>query len=130
MFSVFWSIHKLVIGNHCKKNYSCIFYGNTIMYFFTENKLLLIDKYETALQNGQMVPILVPEDAQKPMEFITSTTARRAVGVKTYNPFVFGNTGKILGFIQFDNTKNKSFKIGSKNVDTLTVFFIFVVISG
>ncbi|XP_033740934.1 uncharacterized protein LOC117327839, partial [Pecten maximus] len=63
----------------------------------TELEQYLLDSQELIKirgKNGKMVPILVPEDAQKPMEFITSTAVRRAVGVKTWNTFVFGNTGE------------------------------------
>ncbi|XP_033759137.1 glutamic acid-rich protein-like [Pecten maximus] len=45
------------------------------------------------VKNDKTVPILVPEDVKKAPEFITSANVRRAVGVKSWNNYVFANTG-------------------------------------
>lgn len=48
------------------------------------------------LQHGRPVPVIVPKDANKPLEYITSSEARLAAGVQRGNNYVFPNTGRLL----------------------------------
>ncbi|XP_069105224.1 uncharacterized protein [Argopecten irradians] len=44
-------------------------------------------------KNGKTVPVLVPDDTKEALSFIAEDNVRRAVGIKTWNPYLFANTG-------------------------------------
>jgi hypothetical protein len=46
------------------------------------------------LQRGAAVPVIVPQDANKPLEFITNAEVREAAGVQRCNKYLFANRGK------------------------------------
>lgn len=44
------------------------------------------------------MPVLVPEDAKLPLQYLTEKKVRKNGGVKLDNPYIFANTGTVYFF--------------------------------
>lgn len=58
-------------------------------------------KISHAFQTGKDVPVVVPEDVRRILQYLADSEVRRAAGISTANPYIFANNGKSKCAIYF-----------------------------
>ena len=52
-----------------------------------------IYSYFLLFQNGKGVPVILPPDAKKPLQYLTNLEVRKKAGIQPSNPYIFASTG-------------------------------------
>lgn len=62
--------------------------------FYIKVSPLTIKTLIHVLQGNQRVPIILPKEVQRPLQYLADTDVRKKCGIKSNNQFIFANTGE------------------------------------